>query len=59
MKKWYYSKTMWFNVLSISLIIAQYMNDVHIIPLELQAPIMAIINILLRYVTNQPIQKKG
>lgn len=50
---------MWFNVLSISLIIAQYANDVHIIPLEMQAPIMAIINLLLRYITTQPIQKKG
>lgn len=58
MKKWYLSKTLWFNVFSILLIVVQYYNDVHIIPLEMQAPIMAIINILLRAVTILPITQR-
>ena len=57
MKKWYRSKTLWFNILSILILVIQYGGDVHIIKLELQALLMAIVNILLRSITNQSIKK--
>ena len=58
MKKWYTSKTLLVNILSIAIIVIQYCIDVRIMPLEVQAPVLAIINILLRIITSEPIKKK-
>lgn len=58
-KSWYKSKTMWINILSIIIVTIQYFTDIHIISLELQIFITAIINIFLRYVTSTPIKKGG
>jgi hypothetical protein len=56
MKKWYYSKTLWINLLSILILVLQYCGDIHIINLELQLLLMAIFNMLLRSITKQPIR---
>lgn len=58
-KSWYKSKTMWLNILSIVVVIIQYYTDTNVIPLELQVPIVAIINIFLRSITGTPIKKVG
>lgn len=58
MKNWYRSKTLWFNILSVLILVIQYCGDVHIIKLELQALLMAIINIILRAITNKPIKRR-
>jgi hypothetical protein len=56
-KKWWKSKTLWFNALSIAIVIIQALTDTNYIPIEIQAPTMAIMNILLRSVTNKSLEK--
>ena len=58
-KSWYKSKTMWVNIISIAIIIVQYYSDRYIIPLEAQAPILAILNIMLRTITSSSIKRIG
>ena len=58
MKKWWQSKTMWFNILSISIVVVQYGASIKVIPPELLTPIVAIINIMLRSITKTAIEKE-
>lgn len=54
-KKWYHSKTMVFNLLSIGLIIFQSVTKQYaIVGVDTQATIIAIINVLLRSQSNEP-----
>lgn len=53
MKKWYWSKTLWTNVLLIVGIVIQSVTGKEILPLEVQASIIAIANIILRAATNK------
>lgn len=50
-KKWFYSKTLWFNILSIIAMLLQTNSGVTIIPVEIQATLLAIVNVLLRTIT--------
>jgi hypothetical protein len=52
-KKWYTSKTMWFNLLSVALVIVQYSTDTKLIPLETQVFLVSLINIFLRSISNK------
>jgi len=49
------SKTFWTNLIAISAIIAQGMTGKQIIDPEIQASILAVINIILRAITKEPI----
>ncbi len=53
MKKWYQSKTIWFNILAIFIAIAGYFTGVVDINAGLTAGIIAFFNLGLRFTTKQ------
>ncbi len=59
-KKWYESKTLWFNILALVVAIAAAFGYTGELPPEWSIfvpAIVAIINIALRIVTHQPIER--
>jgi len=56
-KIWYLSKTLWINVLAIVAIIVQGTLGYNI-SAEMQVSLLAIINIIMRAITNQPLREK-
>lgn len=59
MKRWYLSKTLWVNLIAIIAIVLQGINSTWIIGPEIQGGILAIINVILRAVTGEPIAWSG
>ena len=57
-KKWYLSKTLWVNVTAIAALIAQAQFG-FIVSGEEQVAILAVINLILRVVTKEPLSLKG
>jgi hypothetical protein len=55
-KKWYLSRTLWVNVIAIVVILVQIITDNELINVEAQASILAVINVILRLITSQPIE---
>lgn len=53
--KWYLSKTLWTNALALVAMIIQGVTGKVIISLELQATILAGINMILRLITKTPV----
>jgi len=53
-KKWYKSKTIWVNVLSIAALYAQITSG-FIFSIESQTAMLALINLMLRVVTKEEI----
>ncbi|MHC1566939.1 MAG: hypothetical protein ACXQTD_04280 [Candidatus Syntropharchaeia archaeon] len=53
-KKWYKSKTVWVNALAILVLIIQTQIGFVISPEE-QTAILAVINLILRWITGEPI----
>ena len=56
MKSIWKSKTFWLNILAITVMILEVLVNFEPIPVEWQAVIAAVLNILIRLKTNQPIQ---
>jgi hypothetical protein len=54
-KKWWTSKTLWVNAISVIAIIAQGISGREIIPLETQGSVLGGINIALRMITKSPV----
>lgn len=54
-KKWYTSKTLWVNAIAIAAIIAQGVSGKEVIGVDLQATILAGINMILRLVTKSAV----
>ena len=54
-KKWYMSKTFYLNAIAIVLIAVQSSIGVEIIPLDLQGTIIAVLNLIVRCITNSNI----
>lgn len=52
---WYASKTLWVNVIALVAMVGQGVTGHVLVSLELQATILAIINMVLRFVTKKPI----
>lgn len=52
------SKTMWVNFLSLVALIAQLITGTEVFDIEAQAGILALINMILRTITNQPLKWK-
>lgn len=52
---WYASKTLWVNALALAAMIAQGVTGHILISMELQASILGVINMVLRFVTKKPI----
>ena len=55
MKKFYASKTLWANVIGLGAIIAQIATGKEVIDPEAQMAILAAINVVLRFITKEPI----
>jgi len=51
-KKWWKSKTVYLNLIALLLIIVQSSLGVEVIPVEFQATIVAILNLVTRTITN-------
>jgi len=56
-KKWYFSKTLWLNILASAIAIVQALQGQPWINPEIQIFILAILNAILRLITNQAITK--
>ena len=59
-KPWYWSKTIWFNVLSFVVAVAVSLGYTGDIPAEWKeyvGPVVAVINVLLRLVTSKAINR--
>jgi len=54
-KKWYTSKTLWINLLSMASILAQTYYKTDVLPAEVQVSLLAVINIVLRTITKSSI----
>ena len=54
-KKWWKSKVLWFNILSIIAMMLQTGSGILIAPAEIQVTLLAIVNVLLRSITNKNI----
>jgi len=54
-----FSKTFWFNVISLGLEVSQVMMDMRIVPTEQMAVGIAVGNIVLRYITKTPVSLTG
>lgn len=58
MKSWYFSRTVWFNVLSIGVLAVDHLAGTNVIPKEAATILIPLLNIGLRFVTTQPITAK-
>ena len=56
MKKIYMSKVLWANLLAIALLVIDRLTSMNIIPATTAVLVLAVINIILRALTNQPLQ---
>lgn len=52
MKRWYKSKTIWINLMSLLLEIAQYLLDMNVIPTGTLLILVNILNIIIRFITD-------
>lgn len=55
-KKWYQSKTLWFNVVMAVLDVVNGVYGVVNIPAELKVYVLVIGNVALRFLTTQPVE---
>ena len=56
-KKWYTSRTLWLNVLAIALFVVEYMTQQSWVTVSISAMIVGILNMVVRFMTSQPIGK--
>ena len=54
-KQWWHSKTLWVNSLAVVAIIAQGITGQEVIDVEFQAVLLALVNLVLRRLTNTPL----
>lgn len=54
-KTWFLSKTLWVNAIALVAMVVQGITGNEIISIELQATILAVINMILRFVTKKPV----
>lgn len=57
-KAWYFSKVLWTNLLIAIFIIVQGVTGVEIASSEIEGLVAVLINIVLRFVTTQPLSIK-
>lgn len=55
-KKWWRSKVLWVNFISILIFIIQYLTNTNYINTELSVLIMGIVNMMLRLATHKQIE---
>lgn len=54
-KKWYTSKTLWANAVAIAGIVVQGVTGREMFPVEYQAPLLGVVNVVLRMVTKSEV----
>ncbi len=54
-KSWFTSKTLWVNAIALVAMIIQGVTGHEVVGLELQATILSVINMILRFVTKTPL----
>jgi uncharacterized membrane protein len=59
MKKWYKSKTLWVNLISMVAILAQSNFKKDVLLLETQTSLLGIVNLILRVITKEQIDWNG
>ena len=55
-KKWWKSKVLWINFISILILVVQYLTDTKYINTEMSILIMGIVNIVLRLATYKQLE---
>ena len=55
-KKWWKSKVLWINFISILILVIQYLTNTHYINSELSVLIMGVVNMMLRLATYKQIE---
>jgi len=55
MKPFWESKTFWLNVIAIAVLVADYLFTNQIIPAGIGVLVLGILNIVLRFLTSQPL----
>jgi hypothetical protein len=59
MKKWYQSRTVWFNVIALLVVVLQRMGELNIGDPRMLESVLAVGNLFLRvFSTVQPVEKK-
>ena len=56
MKKWYYSKTVWVNLIAAVAVLLQSITGTEVINVEAQMGIVVVLNLILRIVTKQGLE---
>lgn len=54
-KKWYYSKTVWVNIISLIVVIINEKTKLNIITPEIEVYLLAFINLILRTISHENI----
>lgn len=55
-KKWYISKTHWFNIITLAIGIIQLVSTVYVIPTEVLTIVVGVGNLILRQISDTKIQ---
>jgi uncharacterized membrane protein len=55
-KKWWRSKVIWVNFISVLILVTQYLTDTHYIGAQMSVLIMGVINIILRLATYKQLE---
>lgn len=56
-KRWFESRTLWLNAVAVALIVAQALQGQTWLDPEYQVLIVAILNAILRLITNKPLAR--
>jgi len=56
-KMWYESRTVWFNVLGLVVVVAQYLLQQNLVDPKVVETVMAVVNVALRLVTTEKIDR--
>lgn len=54
-KSIFVSKTFWVNVIAMAAMVAQGLTGKELIPIEMQGTILGAVNVILRFITKQPV----
>ena len=57
-KSWLQSKTIWLNIIALAVLILQHFTG-YVINAEIQVAVLAVINIIVRSITGQPLGRKA
>lgn len=55
-KPWYLSKTIWLNIISIAIELAQTFLDLNLLPSGTLLMVVNVLNVLLRLITKYPLE---